>query len=94
MSDLISRSALIEECNELSAIEWNQKAAPVSWADAYEHFADELENAPAVDAVKVIRCRECSRRYSENLCPMCVLIDGVFYEYTLDDGWCDRGERK
>ncbi len=50
-NDLISRSALIEEFKELSAIEWNKKAAPVSWADAYESFIDTLEEAPAVDAV-------------------------------------------
>lgn len=64
-NDLISRSALIKKCNELSAIEWNQKAAPVSWADAYEHFADETENAPGVDAVKVVRCKECKHYHKK-----------------------------
>lgn len=50
-NDLISRSALIGRQKQLSAIEWNKKAAPVSWADAYESFIEELEEAPAVDAV-------------------------------------------
>ena len=55
MNDLISRSALIVHLKELAAIEWNQKAAPVSWADAYENFVDDLEDAPAVDAMEVVR---------------------------------------
>ena len=48
--DLISRSALIKHCEEIAACDWNKRAAPVSWSDAYEHFADEVEAAPAVDA--------------------------------------------
>lgn len=93
-NDLISRSALIEECNELSAIEWNQKAAPVSWADAYEHFADDLENAPAVDAVEVVRCKDCAF-YDFGECDnyrMDVSDGAHFYPYP--DDFCSYGERR
>lgn len=51
--DLISRNAMINMCKEVIAQEWNHKAAPVSWAHAYESFVDSLETAPAVDAVEL-----------------------------------------
>lgn len=57
--DLISRSALMARCNEIADCEWNHRAAPISWADAYETFADMAEDAPAVDAVEVVRCKDC-----------------------------------
>lgn len=51
--DLISRNAMINMCKEVIAQEWNHKAAPVSWAHAYESFVDSLETAPTVDAVEL-----------------------------------------
>ena len=47
-----------------------------------------------VDAVEVVRCRDCIRRYDTDECPMCFLSGGQYYEFTRDDGFCDRGERK
>ena len=44
------------------------------------------------DVVKVIRCKNCARRHDESECPMCVMIQGESYDYTRDDGYCDRGE--
>ncbi len=57
--DLISRSALVEYCQRLAIDEWNNKTAPTSWACAYGEFADMVEAAPAVDAVEVVRCKDC-----------------------------------
>ena len=57
-------------------------------------FADDIENAPTVDAVEVVRCRDCIGRYDTDECPMCFLSEGQYYEFTRDDGFCDRGERK
>lgn len=53
MGDLISRNAMINMCKEVIAQEWNHKAAPASWAHAYESFIDSLETALAVDAVEL-----------------------------------------
>ena len=53
-----------------------------------------LNNAPTIDAVPVIRCKYCIRRYDTDECPMCFLIEGKYYEYTNENGYCDRGERK
>ena len=53
-----------------------------------------LNNAQTIDAVPVIRCKACIRRYDTDECPMCFLIEGKYYEYTNENGFCDRGERK
>ena len=44
-----------------------------------------IDSAPTIDAVPVIRCRDCKHRYSDSWC-----------EYVDDDDnfYCARGERK
>ena len=66
--------------------------------DEYEYkgktireWADLLING---DAVEVVRCKDCIRRYDTDECPMCYLFEGQYYEYTNGNGYCDRGERK
>ena len=54
----------------------------------------DLADAPTIDAVPVVRCKYCIRRYDTDECPMCFLIEGKYYEYTNENGFCDRGERK
>ena len=53
-----------------------------------------IAETPAVDAVEVVRCKYCIKRYDTDECPMCFVSDGKYYEFTQDDGFCDRGERK
>ena len=53
-----------------------------------------VNDAPTIDAVPMVRCRECIRRYDTDECPMCFLIEGEYCEYTNENGFCDRGERK
>ena len=53
-----------------------------------------LREAPTIDAVPVVRCKDCIRRYDTDECPMCFLIEGKYYEYTNENGFCDRGEPK
>ena len=54
----------------------------------------DIEEMPIIDAVTVVRCKDCIRRYDTDECPMCFLIEGKYYEYTNENGFCDRGERK
>ena len=54
----------------------------------------DIEEIPTIDAVQVVRCKDCIRRYDTDECPMCFLIEGKYYEYTNGNGFCDRGERK
>ena len=55
-----------------------------------------LSNIPAVDAVEVVRCKDCKHNKTEE-CPM------IFYNggdknrpmwWSKDDGFCHFGERK
>ena len=46
--DLIDRDALAKMCQEMQSVEWNNKAAPYSWAYAYESFESDIDNAPTV----------------------------------------------
>ena len=86
---LIDANALIKEAN----------------ADGAYGYVDakQIADAPTVDAVPVIRCRECKHRYTEN-CPMyfhdSYWHDGYFdyidydTDNTEDDYFCPKGERK
>ena len=55
---------------------------------------NKIDGAPTVDAVPVVRCKYCIRRYDTDECPMCFLIEGKYYDYTNENGYCDRGEPK
>ena len=55
---------------------------------------NKIDQAPTIDAVPVVRCEYCIRRYDTDECPMCFLIEGKYYEYTNENGFCDRGDRK
>ena len=59
-----------------------------------DEFVVFLKKQPTIDAVEVVRCKDCIRRYDTDECPMCFLIEGEYYEYTNENGFCDRGERK
>ena len=59
------------------------------------NFLNLICDAPTIDAVPVVRCRECRHRYTMNCsmyyeCSQC----GGQWDWTTDDGFCDRGERK
>ena len=63
----------------------------------------DVEEMPTVDAVEIVRCRECKHRYTEN-CPMyfhdSYWHDGYFdyidydTDNTEDDYFCPKGERE
>ena len=55
---------------------------------------NKIDQAPTIDAVPVVRCKDCIRRYDTDECPMCFLLKGEYCEYTNENGFCDRGERK
>ena len=55
-----------------------------------------LENAPAVDAVEVVRCRDCIH-YEMGVC-LKIYSDGAVSEYAWQerkpDDFCSYGERR
>lgn len=58
-NDLISRSALLEIVESRLAYLRKVYGFNDQYTDGYDACAEHIETAPAVDAVEVIRCREC-----------------------------------
>lgn len=58
-------------------------------------FADDIENAPTVDAVKVVRCRDCKHRGTD-YCIFHIKGEPADEELLgkLDNDFCSYGERK
>lgn len=80
---------------------WLRKRAYVPNDNSFPMMVElnDLDEVPAVDAVPVVRCKECQHRYSTYDCPMrkiVVPVEGQMYyeDFTTDEGFCDRGERE
>ena len=58
---------------------------PAAYCAGWNGLIELIEKAPTIDAVEVVRCRDCKHRYSDSWC-----------EYVDDDDnfYCARGERK
>lgn len=58
---------------------------------------DAVESAPTIDAVPVVRCKDCVYRGAHDLCPMCVRVyqldENGYLDCTVDDGYCHRGAK-
>lgn len=87
MSDLISRQDVIEKINE-------RARETFSLAPGYEHYlgalhdvANDLEQIPTVDAVPVVRCKDCKHKGGFG-CPWWKGED------IPTDWYCANGERK
>lgn len=92
-NDLISRSALKKtfedaELGEHSLIE------SVLAAGVYAV----IDDAPTIDAVPVVRCKDCKNRGTPYNCPMRKLVmpfqgAGSYEDCTEDDGYCHMGTK-
>ncbi len=71
--------------------------------DKYCRFETMLSEAPTINAIPVVRCRECKHRYTED-CPM-YFHASYWHEgyeeyvdddtdHTEDDYFCQEGERE
>lgn len=85
MADLIDRKKLIEWLSPY--IHYDENISP-------ETVIEDIKAAPSVDAVPVVRCKDCIRRYDTDECPMCYVSEGRYYEYTSGNDYCSHGERK
>ena len=65
--------------------------------DAWERLSDAvcaLEKAPAVDAVEVVRCKDCKHYGEYNCCWIhSADVDGTPI-FVRDDDFCSYGERR
>ena len=101
---LIDANAFIKECD--SYIVNPPFAHPATpWHRGLTLAAETALRMPTVDAVEVVRCKDCKHRGEEIICPMCFEepiewdddgyseIDWILHDCTHNDGFCDRGER-
>lgn len=57
------------------------------YGDAWRDAQKEIDEAPTVDAVPVIRCKDCeSHRNRSGICD-------VWHHHTSGEGFCHRGRR-
>lgn len=76
---------------------------PAAYCAGWNGLIGLIEKAPTIDAVPVVRCRECKHRYTKD-CPMYFHYsywhDGYFdyidddTDNTEDDYFCPKGERE
>lgn len=84
MADYVDKEQLIEEYESYGS------TSPIALT-----FIDYLKEMPAVDAVKVVRCKDC--RYKDKTNKRCVLIEhyrsvrGIKFD---DDFYCALGAKK
>ena len=90
MADLIHREAAITTAVK-GAIDWNRLANP-QYSIAY-CIGEALRALPSVDAVEVVRCKDCTYYESlENGYGICKDISGLGRWWKPDD-FCSYGER-
>lgn len=64
--------------------------------DGQEHDGVTLQSIinkmPSIDAVEVVRCKDCKHRYHSVECP-CQSYDSFYSWMPADDWFCKKGER-
>lgn len=72
------------------------------WSDACDYIRGKLEDTPTVDAVAVVRCKDCKHRvwfaphygWGNFESPFYAAVDGDVAILTKPDDFCSYGERK
>ena len=85
MDDLISRQAALDISMKYCSDDDGSCSEPHT--DLRE-MLDEIENLPSVDAVEVVRCKDCQCYDSKNY--YCTYLDNS----NGPDGFCNFGERE
>ena len=98
MADYINREKLLEHIKDVPTWEIDDKGVhdtkyPKGMFDC-EDVVSSIENAPAADALPVIRCKDCAKD-GLTTCPMC-WIENHTLEFINHDPnfYCGAAERK
>ena len=101
---LIDADALDYLCFKIIEDDYNQGAAPTSWAQAYSAFQDDIDNAPTIEAEPVRRGRWLTE-YGDHIyaglrpmficCSECGMVTAVEWHYCPNCGAkMDGGEER
>ena len=96
MDDLISRQAAIDALNEVSE-HYTEKGR--TWHPHVDFMVEAIKEVPTIDAVPVVRCKDCKYRTSDNKFGWVCDNDSADPYDTgrmpEDDDWfCADGERR
>ena len=86
---LIDADALLDECLKRYTERERDGNLVFAACEVKQDFADMISNAPTVDAVEVVRCRDCAVPY--NKYTWCPKLNGLV---TTPDFYCPFGKRK
>ena len=89
MARLIDADKLIVELYQDQPMDWTGSDAEVQEFIDWELFRNMVINAPTVDAVPVVRCKDCA--VPHNKYTGCPKLNGLV---TPPDFYCPFGERK
>lgn len=87
MDDLISRQVVFDELKGLY-IAPPKITNDMVWDSAIDTATDKIKDLPSVDAVEVVRCKDCKWHRYDSYCENLSVIG-----FELDD-FCSLGERK
>lgn len=90
---LIDGDALKERFEMLAYDDWNQGTG-TTWARAFEESADVVECAPPIDAVEVVRCKDCRHFFRDDMGNVVVYRCELNHEDMRDDFYCADNERR
>lgn len=84
---------LIERDGDEPSVEWKVWSAILAERTAFKH---DLMDAPTIDAVEVVRCKDCNWWWKEwETCTHKNLVDGYTCATTFKaDDFCSYGERR
>ena len=93
---LIDANALKESVMKEIRHYWNEGEGGYYLA---EDVIPDIDLAPAVDAVEVVRCKECKSWEQYNACDgskphRCMNLNAIFHMRTAPDDFCSHGERR
>ena len=97
MDDLISKQSIMKRLHVVGGC----GAPPDSWADGYDKAIDlaygMVTNESAVDAVPVVRCKDCIHRRTIGRPPFVVFVcshNKGLGDNVKDDDFCSYGEKR
>lgn len=90
--DVISRKAAIDALGERPMVWDNGDDYSLGERNQYDMNKLAIETVPAVDAVPVVRCKDCAHN---NLPPTAGnALCSIYYGMTEGYGFCHKGERR
>lgn len=90
---LIDADALIRRFESLANDDWNKETG-TTWANAFEEPANMVDDAPTIDAVPVVRCRDCEYGEQDEIGRWSCRSLGCQVGDEDGSGYCADGERR